>query len=113
MAEKKKVQRTDWKKEFVLLQEDRNNFIDKWQRVQKTLEEAEQEIKGQSKLVVRLEARASKVGEQLDAMQTIVELMTSAPAHSIAGGGVEGYGRDVLLGMLLERLRNIERPVPF
>jgi len=110
---KKKVQRTDWKKEFVLVQEDRNHFIDKWQRITKKLEEAEQEITGQSKLVVRLEARASNVGEQLDDITTVAEMMTSAPAHSIPGDGHAGYGRDILLGMLLEKLRTIPRPVPF
>lgn len=110
---KKKVQRTDWKKEHRIALEDLNHYGAKVVRLEKKLEEAEQEITGQSKLVVRLEAKASNVGGQLDDMQTIVEMMTCAPAHSIASEGVEGYGRDILLGMLLEKLRTIPRPVPF
>ena len=109
----KKGQRTDWKHQYRLELIAHNDCVAKCSRLEKKLEAAEEEITGQSKLVVRLEARASNVGERLDHMQTIAEMMTSAPAHSIAGDGVSGYGRDVLLGMLLEKLRTIERPVPF
>lgn len=110
---KKKVQRTDWKKEFQLAITDRNYHSMKCEGLREQLEEAEQEIAGQSRLVVRLEARASKVGEQLAEVTAIANQLLTAPQGSFVEGETIEHGRDVLLGMLIEKLRKIERPVPF
>ena len=110
---KKKTLRTNWKSECARAVDVRNYYSTKCEGLEKKLEAAEEEIKGQSKLVVHLEARASNVGDRLDHIQTIAEQMTSAPAYSISGEGGAGYGRDILLGMLLEKLRSIPRPPSF
>ena len=113
MAKKKKVQRTDWKKEYVLLQQDRNNHIEECERIDKELAREVGRLHDTQVDVGRLEREQREVSNTIENVVTIAEMMTSAPAHSIPGDGVEGYGRDVLLGMLLEKLRTIPRPVPF
>ena len=110
---KKKVQRTDWKKEFVLVQQDRNNLVYKCERLEGDVKQAATQLSDMIDRKSRLSIQAREVSDLIENVVTIAEMMTSAPAHSIPGEGGAGYGRDVLLGMLLEKLRNIPRPVPF
>ena len=110
---KKKTLRTNWKEEHRLAIVDRNNYSGRCLRLEEKLKAATEEVAGQLRENARLHREANNVGDRLDHIQTIAEMMTSAPAHSIPGDGIEGYGRDVLLGMLLEKLRTIERPIPF
>lgn len=110
---KKKVQRTDWKKEFVLVQEDRNQFIDKWHGLQRKLEEAEEEIAGHSRIIARFENEARKISNRIDEVSGLLHALIVAPEHSSTDGETTNYGREVILGRLVEAVKRIPRAMPF
>ena len=109
-AAKKKVQRTDWKSECARAVDVRNYYSTKSEGLERRLEEAHKEIDDLRSRNSRLSNQKADVGNQLNDLLAIAEMMTRAPANSIPEDGSAGYGRDILLGMLLEKLQRIERP---
>ena len=110
---KKKVQRTDWKQEHALAVADRNYHQAKCEGLLEQIKEVEIVSDGRLRAVDRLEREQRAVGEQILAVSQIVNQLLTANEYSSTNGETIEHGRAVLLGRLIERLRQIPQPMPF
>ena len=113
MTAKKKAQRTDWKEEHRLAIVDRNNYSAKCSRLEDELEVSHQRHDEQKRANVRLRNEAEDVGRGVLAVSRIAHEILTAPEHTHTDGETTTYGREVLLGRLIEKLLQIPQPMPF
>ncbi len=110
---KEKVQRTDWKKQFVLVQEDRNRWLVKCEGLEEEIGQANRDEVTQSRRIDRLENEARETSRRVDEVSSLLHALMTAPEHSSTDGETTNYGRDVVLGRLVEAVKRIPRTIPF